>query len=143
MLIKLPLLKIKDGYKPDGYLIRGDFHDLFILGKDGGLHYLNIQGMVGTEYGGLKFQTTYSELWQEEIFDKVNFLELMDLDAKRLEVENDPKYIHLKDRIKKYFKAAERKFEEETLATIKEATKGLGYWEEDETYTRRNKRKRN
>lgn len=143
MLIKLPLLKIKDGYEPDGYLIRGDFHDLFILGKDGGLHYLNIQGMVGTEYGGLKFQTTYSELWQEEIFDKVNFLELMDLDAKRLEVENDPKYIHLKDRIKKYFKAAERKFEEETLAAIKEATKGLGYWEEDETYTRRNKRKRN
>lgn len=143
MLIKLPLLKIKDGYEPDGYLIRGDFHDLFILGKDGGLHYLNIQGMVGTEYGGLKFQTTYSELWQEEIFDKVNFLELMDLDAKRLEIESDPKYIQLKDRIKKYFKVAERKFEEETLAAIKEATKGLGYWEEDETYTRRNKRKRN
>lgn len=25
MLIKLPLLKIKDGYEPDGYLIRGRF----------------------------------------------------------------------------------------------------------------------
>ena len=25
MLIKLPLLKIKDGYEPNGYLIRGDF----------------------------------------------------------------------------------------------------------------------
>lgn len=132
MLIRLPLLKIKDGYEPDGYLIRGDFHDLFVLGKDGGLHYLNIQGMAGTEYDGVKFQTTYSELWQEEIFEKVNFLELMDLDAKRLEIEKDPKYIELKDLIKKYFEAAERKFEEETLAAIEEVTKGLGDWAKDE-----------
>lgn len=132
MLTKLPLLKIKDDYKKDGYLLSGDNHDLYILGKDGGLHYLNIQGMVGTEYNDLKFQTTYSEIWEEEIFDKVNFLELMEIDAKRLEIESDQNYIKLKDLIKKYFEVAERKFEEKMLEGIKETVIRLGEWVEDE-----------
>lgn len=121
MLINVPLLKIADEYEEEGFQIIGNLHDLFILGEDGGLHYLNIQGMVGTRYQELKFKTRYSDIWGEELFEKVNFLGLMDLDAKRFKADKDPRYLEIRKAIENYFKELEeaaKKEEAEMLGKL-------------------------
>lgn len=120
MLINVPLLKIADEYEEEGFQIIGDFHDLFILGEDGGLHYLNIQGMVGTRYQELKFKTQYSDIWGEELFEKVNFLGLMDLDAKRFKADKDPRYLEIRKAIENYFKELEEAANKEEAEMLEE-----------------------
>ena len=43
----------------------------------------------------------------EELFEKVNFLGLMDLDAKRFKVDKDPRYLEIRKAIENYFKEIE------------------------------------
>lgn len=125
MLINVPLLKIADEYEEEGFQIIGDLHDLFILGEDGGLHYLNIQGMVGTRYQELKFKTRYSDIWGEELFEKVNFLGLMDLDAKRFKADKDPRYLEIRKAIENYFKEIEEAAKKEEAEMLEELIKEI------------------
>ena len=125
MLINVPLLKIADEYEEEGFQIIGDFHDLFTLGEDGGLHYLNIQGMVGTKYQELKFKTQYSDIWDEELFEKVNFLGLMDLDAKRFKADKDPRYLEIRKAIENYFKEIEEAANKEEAEMLEKLTEEI------------------
>lgn len=131
--IKLPLLRLEGtDHLEESYLLSGDPHDLYILGDDGGLHYLNIQAMVGTQYGEVKFKAEYNELWGLNVFEKIDFLGLMDLEAKRLKIEEDQEYLKLKAAVKSYFEEAVKIDEERTLKGIEEAIKAFGRWAEDE-----------
>lgn len=104
-LTHLPILKVRDGdYER---FITGGVHDFYILGDDGGLHYLNIQGMYGTENEeDVNLVADYDPDWGFKYFEKVNSLGLMNIDAKRFGVENDSEFIKLKEQVENYFDRA-------------------------------------
>lgn len=106
-LTRLPVLKIKnESY--DRYLGE-NIHDMYVLGKDGGLHYLNIQGMYGTEHDELEFDVEEDEYWGK-IFESWDFIELMEHDAKRLGIEENEEYKKIKNKLDEIFdNALERK----------------------------------
>ena len=131
-LTSTPLIKIKD--KDDGskYIVGDSPHDQFILGRDGGLHYMNLQCCESTEEGGsYKFDVKEPEndYELERYFDTVDFIDLMDIDAERLGLKDDKKYLDLrknidalftravvdreKEKNKKMWKVIEKHFEEE------------------------------
>ena len=100
-LTKLPVLKIK-GSVIGNRILGSNVHDTYVLGKDGGLHYLNIQGMIGTEYGELEFEVEDDDSY-ERTFKSWNFIELMDHDAKRLGIEEEEEYKEARKKIKNIF----------------------------------------
>lgn len=100
-LTELPVLKIK-GNVMGNRVLGSNVHDTYVLGKDGGLHYLNIQGMIGTEYGELEFEVEDDDSY-ERTFKSWNFIELMDHDAKRLGIEEEEEYKEAKKKIKNIF----------------------------------------
>lgn len=124
-LTSLPLIKIKDG--DDIHLLRGGVHDLFILDKDGSIHYFNTQGMYSTKYKEVEFVANYDEDWAFKIFDKANFLDLMEIDAKDLGIDQDEDYLELKESIEDCFNKANEKlnakFIEAVLKDFEEAFK--------------------
>lgn len=99
-LTKLPVLKI-NGNVMGNRILGNNVHDTYVLGKDGGLHYLNIQGMIGTEYGELEFEVEDDDY--ERTFKSWNFIELMDHDAKRLGIEEEEEYKEARKQIKNIF----------------------------------------
>ena len=100
-LTELPVLKIK-GNMMGNRVLGSNVHDTYVLGKDGGLHYLNIQGMIGTEYGELEFEVEDDDSY-ERTFQSWNFIELMDHDAKRLGIEEEEEYKEARKKIKNIF----------------------------------------
>lgn len=100
-LTELPVLKIK-GSVMGNRILGSNVHDTYVLGKDGGLHYLNIQGMIGTEYGELEFEVEDDDSY-ERTFKSWNFIELMDHDAKRLGLEEEEEYKEARKQIKNIF----------------------------------------
>lgn len=100
-LTKLPVLKIK-GNVMGNRVLGSNVHDTYVLGKDGGLHYLNIQGMIGTEYGEIEFEVEDDDSY-ERTFKSWNFIELMDHDAKRLGIEEEEEYKEARKKIKNIF----------------------------------------
>ena len=100
-LTELPVLKIK-GSVMGNRILGSNVHDTYVLGKDGGLHYLNIQGMIGTEYGELEFEVEDDDSY-ERTFKSWNFIELMDHDAKRLGIEEEEEYKEARKKIKNIF----------------------------------------
>ena len=100
-LTELPVLKIK-GNVMGNRVLGSNVHDTYVLGKDGGLHYLNIQGMIGTEYGELEFEVEDDDSY-ERTFKSWNFIELMDHDAKRLGIEEEEEYKEARKKIKNIF----------------------------------------
>lgn len=100
-LTELPVLKIK-GSVMGNRILGSNVHDTYVLGKDGGLHYLNIQGMIGTEYGELEFEVEDDDSY-ERTFKSWNFIELMDHDAKRLGLEEEEEYKEARKKIKNIF----------------------------------------
>lgn len=99
-LTELPVLKIK-GNVIGNRVLGSNVHDTYVLGKDGGLHYLNIQGMIGTEYGELEFEVEEDDY--ERNFKSWNFIELMDHDAKKLGIEEEEEYKETRKKIKNIF----------------------------------------
>ncbi len=99
-LTELPVLKIK-GNTLGNRVLSSNVHDTYVLGKDGGLHYLNIQGMIGTEYGELEFEVEEDDY--ERNFKSWNFIELMDHDAKKLGIEEEEEYKETRKKIKNIF----------------------------------------
>lgn len=129
-LTSTPLIKVKDKDDGECYVVGDSPHDQFILGKDGGLHYMNLQCCESTEYGAYKFELEEVPFdYMDKTFEKVDFLDLMDLDAKRLGLEDDKKYLDLrknidalftraivdteKEKNEKMWKVIEKHFEEE------------------------------
>ncbi|MGF0095026.1 hypothetical protein ACQRC6_01180 [Peptoniphilus sp. SGI.035] len=108
-LTELPVLRIKDSLMGDR-VIGSNVHDIYILGKDGGLHYLNTQGMIGTGYGELEFEVEEYECYK--VFESWNFIELMDHDAKRLGISESEDYKKTKEKIKDIFTKAFNEKEE-------------------------------
>ena len=100
-LTELPVLKI-NGNMMRNRVLGSNVHDTYVLGKDGGLHYLNIQGMIGTEYGELEFEVEDDDSY-ERTFKSWNFIELMDHDAKRLGLEEEEEYKEARKQIKNIF----------------------------------------
>lgn len=94
-LTELPVLRIKNKdekyIKVEHRVVGDNVHDKYVLGKDGGLHYLNIQGYAGTEYGEMLFDVEEDEEYRG-VFESWNFLELMEHDAKRLKITDDSNY---------------------------------------------------
>lgn len=115
MLTELPILKVQDNGSTSKTIriLGSDSHDTYILGKDGGLHYYNLQCSEGTEYGGYEFVVEKDPDGYMDCFETANFLELMDIDAKRLNILDDDEYIKLKEELAKVFvKALDKKDQE-------------------------------
>lgn len=116
-LTELPVLKIK-GNVIGNRILGSNVHDTYVLGKDGGLHYLNIQGMIGTEYGELEFDVEDDDY--ERTFKSWNFIELMDHDAKRLGLKEEEEYKEARKKIKDIFiKAMKEKDERQNKIMMK------------------------
>lgn len=129
-LTSTPLIKVKDKDDVESFVVGDSPHDQFILGKDGGMHYMNLQCCESTEYGAYNFELEEVPFdYMDKTFEKVDFLDLMDLDAKRLGIEDDKKYLDLrknidalftraivdteKEKNEKMWKVIEKHFEEE------------------------------
>lgn len=120
-LTSTPLIKVKDKDDGESYVVGDSPHDQFILGKDGGLHYMSLQSCESTRYGAYKFELEEAPFdYMDKTFEKVDFLDLMDLDAERLGIINDFSYIQLRGDIKKLFDKAMDEKEQEKVNKLSE-----------------------
>lgn len=116
-----PLIKVKDKDDGECYVVGDSPHDQFILGRDGGLHYMNLQCCESTEYGAYKFDLEEAPFdYMDKTFEKVDFLDLMDLDADRFNLKDDERYIALRNDIKKLFNKAMEDKEKEKVGKLSE-----------------------
>lgn len=120
-LTSTPLIKVKDKDDGECYVVGDSPHDQFILGKDGGLHYMNLQCCESTEYGAYKFDLEEAPFdYMDKTFEKVDFLDLMDLDADRFNLKDDERYIKLRNDIEKLFNKAMEDKEKEKVGKLSE-----------------------
>lgn len=111
-LTRLPIIRVKSDFDEEGRIVGNNVHDQYVLGENGGLHYFNMQGCAGTEYGEYEFfvEEPQDEYEIKKTFDTANFLELMDIDAKNLDISEDEEYLKLRKSIEDIFlKAGEEK----------------------------------
>ena len=105
-LTQLPVLRVKNSHennvKVEHKVVGANVHDKYVLGKDGGLHYLNIQGYIGTEYGEMSFDVEEDEEYGG-VFESWNFFELMEHDAKILKINDHFSYKDLKKALRNLF----------------------------------------
>lgn len=104
-LTELPVLRVKysdEHYKVEHKVVGDNVHDKYVLGKDGGLHYLNVQGYVGTEYDEMQFDVEEDEEYGK-VFESWNFQELMEHDAKKLNIMNRKDYLYHKECLENIF----------------------------------------
>lgn len=108
-LTELPVLRVKDSSydncNVEFKVVGNNVHDQYVLGKDGGLHYLNTHCYAGTEYGEMKFDVKEDEEYGK-VFESWNFFELMEHDAKRLKITNDSNYKRHKQALSELFNLA-------------------------------------
>ena len=120
-LTELPVLRVKDSSYDNcnvEFKVVGDnVHDQYVLGKDGGLHYLNTHCYAGTEYGEMKFDVKEDEEYGK-VFESWNFFELMEHDAKRLKIDNHLNYGELKKALRNLFTLAFEKRERKNKEII-------------------------
>lgn len=120
-LTSTPLIKVKDKDDGESYVVGDSPHDQFILGRDGGLHYMNLQCCESTEYGAYKFNLEEAPFdYMDKTFEKVDFLDLMDLDADRFNLKDDERYIALRNDIKKLFNKTMEDKEKEKVGKLSE-----------------------
>ncbi|MDU2109004.1 MAG: hypothetical protein E7G36_00300 [Peptoniphilus rhinitidis] len=119
-LTRLPILKVKDNYSKNKNtrILGSNSHDSYILGKDKGLHYYNLQCSEGTEFGGYEFVLDEDDDDYMKYFETANFIDLMDIDAKRLNLENNEKYLNLKKEIVDLFEKSLEEKDEKTKDTL-------------------------
>lgn len=136
-LTSTPLIKVISQGEKESHIVGSNPHDQFILGENGGLHYYNLQCCASTEYGDYKFDVKEPENDYEEIeFDKVDFIDLMDLDAERFGLKDDSRYLLLKKEIEKLFEIRIEDTEKEKQEMIAKVLNGrlvMGeYWNDEE-----------
>lgn len=125
-LTSTPLIKVISEGEKESHIIGNNPHDQFILGRNGGLHYYNLQCSESTEeYGRYKFDLKEPENdYEEATFDKVDFIDLMDLDAERFNLKDDSRYLLLKKEIEKLFEIRIEEVEEEKQEGIAKVLNG-------------------
>lgn len=125
MLTELPILKVQDNGSTSKTtrILGSNSHDTYILGKDGGLHYYNLQCSEGTEYGGYEFVVEKDPNDYMDCFETANFFELMDMDAKRLNILDDGEYVRLKEELAEVFEKALDKKDQEFEELIQQIIK--------------------
>ena len=120
-LTELPVLRVKDSSydncNVEFKVVGANVHDKYVLGKDGGLHYLNIQGYIGTEYGEMSFDVEEDEEYGG-VFESWNFFELMEHDAKILKINDHFSYKELKKALRNLFTLAFEKRERKNKEVI-------------------------
>lgn len=120
-LTSTPLIKVTSEGEKQSHIVGTNPHDQFILGGNGGLHYYNLQCCDSTEEGGsYKFDVKEPEndYELERYFDTVDFLDLMDIDAERLGLKDDERYIKIKSLIETLFKIRIEEVEKEKQEMI-------------------------
>lgn len=126
-LTKLPVLRVKDSSYDNcnvEFKVVGDnVHDQYVLGKDGGLHYLNTHCYAGTEYGEMKFDVKEDEEYGK-VFESWNFFELMEHDARRLKIIDDSNYKRHKQAISNLFNLAFKERERKNKEVITNYLRG-------------------
>lgn len=125
-LTSTPLIKVISEGEKESHIIGNNPHDQFILGRNGGLHYYNLQCSESTEeYGRYKFDLKEPENdYEEATFDKVDFIDLMDHDAERFGLKDDSRYLLLKKEIEKLFEIRIEEVEEEKQEGIAKVLNG-------------------
>lgn len=117
-----PLIKVRDKHNGKVYIVGDSPHDQFVIGKGRGLHYYNLQCGDGTGDGtgdGFEFALKEPDYdFMDRVFEKVNFLDLMDLDADRFGLKDNKKYLDLKNQIKKLFAETMEKVEKEKIEKL-------------------------
>ena len=120
-LTSTPLIKVKDKEDGECYAVGDSPRDQFILGKDGGLHYMNLQCCESTQYGAYEFDIEEAPFdYMDKTFEKVDFLDLMDLDADRLNIKDDDIYTKLRYCIQRLFDRAIEDKEVEKIGKLSE-----------------------
>lgn len=126
-LTQLPVLRVKDSSYDNcnvEFKVVGDnVHDQYVLGKDGGLHYLNTHCYAGTEYGEMKFDVKEDEEYGK-VFESWNFFELMEHDARRLKIIDDSNYKRHKQAISNLFNLAFKERERKNKEVITNYLRG-------------------
>lgn len=119
-LTSAPLIKVISEGEEQSHIVGANPHDQFILGNDGGLHYYNFQSCTSTEYGEYKFDVKEPEndYELERYFDTVDFIDLMDIDAERLGLKDDERYIKIKSLVETLFKIRIEEVEKEKQEMI-------------------------
>lgn len=136
-LTSTPLIKVISQGEKESHIVGSNPHDQFIIGGHGGLHYYNLQCCASTEYGEYKFDVKVPDNDYEEItFDKVDFIDLMDIDAERFGLKDDSRYLLLKKEIEKLFEIRIEDTEKEKQEMIAKVLNGrlvMGeYWNDEE-----------
>ena len=121
--MRYPIIRVKDNCFKDGEHIVGEnIHDLlYVDSKTGAIHYLNIQGMVGTKYPdeGYSFVGADKGEWSitcEPEIEMVSLEELIDMAAEHLEEGTKAKI--------RFYKALKQHWDKELEKTMKET--GIG-----------------
>lgn len=118
-LTNTPLIKVIGEGEKQSHIVGANPRDQFILGGNGGLHYYNMQCCEGTEHGGYKFDVQVPDSDYEEMyFDTVDFIGLMDIDAERLGLIDDERYIKTKAIVETLFKIRMKEVEKEKQERI-------------------------
>lgn len=82
---------------------------------------MNLQCCESTEYGAYKFELEEVPFdYMDKTFEKVDFLDLMDLDADRFNLKDDERYIELRNDIEKLFDKAMEDKEKEKIDKLSE-----------------------
>ena len=125
-LTSTPLIKVINEGEVQSHIVGSNPHDQFILGNDGGLHYYNFQSCTSTEHGGYKFDVKEPEndYELERYFDTVDFIDLMDIDAERLGLKDDERYIKIKSLIETLFKIRMNEVEKDKQEMIAKVLNG-------------------
>ena len=128
-LTELPVLRVKNSnennVKVEHKVVGANVHDQYVLGKDGGLHYLNIQGYIGTEYGEMSFDVEEDEEYRG-VFESWNFLELMEHDAKKINITDSEEYKYHKAGLKKIFEQGLKEENNRNIELFRKISEDLG-----------------
>lgn len=107
-LTMLPFLKVQMSGEDKPRIVGSDCHDAYILGKDGGLHYMNMQGSISTEFSD-EAKFIVDEPPEDEVlryFDKIDLFNLMDIDAKRFDIDKSEEYLKCREELRELFSHA-------------------------------------
>lgn len=107
-LTRLPLLKVQRCDESEPQIVGSSFHDAYILGKDGGLHYMNMQGSISTEFSDeAKFIVDDPPEYEViRYFDTIDLFDLMDIDAKRFYIDKSEEYLKCREELRELFSHA-------------------------------------
>jgi len=110
--MRIPIIKIKDG--DYSHIVGTNSHDMLYI-ENNAVHYLNLQCMDGTRYGGMKFEGIEPDEWSSfysPTVEMVTIEELIEIAIKNCEKYAECK-LKLQEVMEKYLEA-KKQAEEKT-----------------------------